>query len=858
MDPLPRSGAPDETPVSGEGPSRATLEAHPSCHGSALIQHLLPALFLLAAVAALFRLPLFLGYRFIGNSDRWNHHLAFAQFHTDNLLRGTLAAWSETLLAGFDTLAAPGNFPSPVFALPALLGTPDVVAVFAWADAATLALTLLATYWAIIAVGGDRLGAVAGALVSGLSIFSLLKLAQNSNEYIPVLLAPILFCLVHTTDRANLGRRFAVLTVLLWFGVYVLFLQPLAYVLTFALAYAAWRWVRGERAPLVTLAPALGLGALLATPRLLLQMQDVLQSGRVGGGGGITEFVGPALFLRYLDGNIFGRSSREAAAYTEVINLSEGNLLFASAFGSLLLLVTLLWPRSARVAPRPGSRPVPTGFLAGFVLAVLIVTHWEPAYRLFALLFLNISFLHTRFVVAALLPIALLTGLALTREPGWRLTLPRALGVGAMAAFVLVASGTDLDGIRDRLAHLAGRRAPVFVHVPGSDVAWMLTSEALRVVVLGVAFALLSIARWPLRWVAPGTFKTAVAVVIAGQSMLFANQFLNGPQTRTERMPFEHHDLVMASGDEFRSPTPEQLQRMHVLLDNDRYRSVLICPRALVAVDCSTAIGLRWRIRLADGYTNGLSKRYLTLPWPEGSVGARAVRFLGLEPASVGGLSVAGGWRLLALLNVRNAVWVDRAFFTNRGLEPERLRIEHNPSPYIYPRAYFASQVESVSTLDAAKAVSAHFASCPAPPSSACDQRLTAKHPVDYVEGKVAGAYDATGEIRWHFAGDSAVLAFPASATRRFLVINEAYHRRWRAESGGRALPIYPTNLVMRGIPVPEGVGRVILRYRSVIDDTWLYLAVVIPAGLIAGALLRRPVRAVVAALLDRTARPGR
>ena len=49
--------------------------------------------------------------------------------HSNHLARGTLSAWSEYLFMGFDTLALPGNFPSPSFLLPALLGSGDVVKV---------------------------------------------------------------------------------------------------------------------------------------------------------------------------------------------------------------------------------------------------------------------------------------------------------------------------------------------------------------------------------------------------------------------------------------------------------------------------------------------------------------------------------------------------------------------------------------------------------------------------------------------------------------------------------------------------------------------------------------------------------
>jgi LPXTG-motif cell wall-anchored protein len=78
-------------------------------------------------------------------------------------------------------------------------------------------------------------------------------------------------------------------------------------------------------------------------------------------------------------------------------------------------------------------------------------------------------------------------------------------------------------------------------------------------------------------------------------------------------------------------------------------------------------------------------------------------------------------------------------------------------------------------------------------------------------------------------------------------VVNEAYDRRWTAEADGRAVPVYPTNVVMRGMLIPPGVSRVTLRYRSVAGDTVWYLAIALPlllaAAVIVGIRRRRAAR---------------
>ncbi len=787
--------------------------------------HLLALLFLVGVVVFLFRLPLRHGYRFIGNSDRWNHHLSFAAFHAEDLARGTLAAWSESLFMGFDTLALPGNFPSPLVALPPLLGTADVVRVFGYVAAALLALAMVGAYLVLHSLCEDRLAAVAGALIFSLTIFSLLKLSQNDNEYLPAVLTPPLFWLVHTATRENLWRRAALLGLICWGCVFVSFLQPFAYVVIFVAAYAAYRWYTGDRAPLAAFATALAAGAVLGVPRVLLQLQDVARSTRTA--GVVLEYVSPTLFLRYLDGVIFGRSWHEVG-HAHLINLSEGNLLFSSVFGSLLFLLVVLRLRySAEVGPEARTRPY--GFHVAFVLAVFLVIHSLPVYETFALLFARISFLHSRFTIAAMFPAAIASALFLARPARWRLTPARAAVALALAATVLLLGAMDFDAARGLLFARLGHPPATFVAVPGSRVASVVVAEVLRWLTLAVAFGALLVARRPLQLLDAGTFRTVLALVIVGQSVLAADQFLNGPQTRSYVMPFEIHDSVMAAPNEFLPPTPRQRDRLHATLDNDHYRSVVVCPLDVIAIDCSTAIGMRWRLRLADGYLNGVSKRYMSLPWPPETRQERSLRFYRVreEPGPRPGLP----WKLLALLNVRNAVTVTPDLFMNTDRRvPEGLILARNPSPYVYPRVYFAPETVSVTAYEAAEAIEKAFGPCP-PGDAGCSPLLAARHPVDYVEGPVQGRFDSTGPIDARFAADRVTVDFPASTRERFLVINEAVHPRWSAAAEGKALTIYPTNVVMRGIRVPPGISRVPLRYRSVIGETIRYLALVLGLG---------------------------
>src|SRR5262249_40421694 len=153
--------------------------------------------------------PLFYGYRFLGNSDRWNQYVLFVQFHVDAIERGSFTAWSDNLLGGFDTLAQPFSFFTPLNLIPPLLRTSDVVGVFAWVAFGILSATLVITYWVIRNFTHDRLASVAGTCIYSCSTYSLLKLSQNDTTYLSVIVAPVMFYLVHTASREHRIRTIA-------------------------------------------------------------------------------------------------------------------------------------------------------------------------------------------------------------------------------------------------------------------------------------------------------------------------------------------------------------------------------------------------------------------------------------------------------------------------------------------------------------------------------------------------------------------------------------------------------------------------------------------------------------------------
>ncbi|MCC7369749.1 MAG: fibronectin type III domain-containing protein [Chloroflexi bacterium] len=103
-----------------------------------------------------------------------------------------------------------------------------------------------------------------------------------------------------------------------------------------------------------------------------------------------------------------------------------------------------------------------------------------------------------------------------------------------------------------------------------------------------------------------------------------------------------------------------------------------------------------------------------------------------------------------------------------------------------------------------------------------------------WVEGLDAAAtFPVDGSpIQAAFRQDRVTVDVEPSDHPRFLVVNELFHPGWRAYAGLQELPIYPTNIVMRGVMVPAGVGRIELRFESFLRS-WT-AALLVLAGLLA------------------------
>jgi hypothetical protein len=786
--------------------------------------HIWPIVFFAIATAFIFRYPLFSGYRFIGNSDRYNQYLTFVHFHAQNIARGDFSAWSGDMLGGFDSLSLAFSFPSPLFLPAVLFGAADLISVYAYVAAALMFATLVLTYVVLYQITRDRLAAVAGACIYALATYSLLKLAQNDGTYLSVLFAPLMFHLVHMAARGRLVRSIAALAAITAFCIYCAFLQEFSYIVIFLLSYGIWRWIRGNRGPLLAISGGVAAGIVVALPRLLAIYESITGTLRLAGFNQ-NEYVGPATLLRYFSRDIFGQSFAENIQGTN-LNLYEGDLLFVSVFASLLLVVILVGLSRGCTRTRSLDRKDAL-FLLGYILFVFATMHVPVVYKLVTVLYANVSFPHTRIDVSAMLPIALLSALFLTRANRGR-TQVRALALSAGFTLAVVAASTlDYTGLAAWLGVGSNRFVQCQLCQLDGQPVDLLVVDLLRFGALACVFGLLFLVPRVVPWFGSDALRTTLAICIVFQAVWGAWVWLSGPATQQYSTPYENNDLVMAPPGQFSVPSDAQIAALQNALDNDQYRSITICPRSVIKVDCSPILGLLWHIRLADGYLSGVTRRYGSLPWaPRPGVTAvdlHDLRFDSLDQVP---------WKLLALLNVKSAIVVDGKLYSNTGTSPDTVNVVRNPSPYVYPRAYFAEGVFPVTEFQDVSAIVRQFGAC-----DGCDNLLDQPSPVDYVEGPVFGQFDASGSPTLSGSGDRLDITFPPSAQQRFLVLNEGYAPGWSAASDGQALAVFPTNVVMRGVVVPPGATRVQFVYHAFLEGAAWYTLALILVGILVTAM---------------------
>jgi hypothetical protein len=504
-------------------------------------------------------------------------------------------------------------------------------------------------------------------------------------------------------------------------------LQDAAYALLLLAAYALFQSRRKRSLWPLAVFTAAGFGGMLvAGPRIITVMEDFHQLFRTSS----PTATHPAQILRMLNDGIFGRYWEEAWAVMGNVgyNFHEGLQTYSStvAAGVVLMCVLLLdtkrhrtgiaailaalvlvaWSLQpmlglaglvcaliligveSRTPDRAGIRVKEDSELAFHLvtLAACLAMVLVPAFRsLVHVAFFNIDFLHSRITLVALLPLAAVTTIILSGivpvQQERRHCLPALVWACAIAAAVVALHFAILHW-ETGLA-VDERRIPYQRHALSTAI--VIRTIALLVFV-GAAIVVL---RGKSTTVARRSVVFAsLAVVIILECTLYARDRLMGEHTRSYPRAFWSGNYYTSPADTFGVPDQTCLSILAEHLKNEQYRSVILGHDKFHSLT-APFLGQFWNVRLLDGYPT-LPTRLAALPWPTGVTNLRSLEFRYFEFIP---------WSLLALLNVRNVIVVNEAFFYNvPAQESERvcpgltgLTVLTNPQPVV-PRHYFAAR----------------------------------------------------------------------------------------------------------------------------------------------------------------------
>jgi hypothetical protein len=829
-----------------------------------------------ASIAVLlFRLSIFEGWTFVGDSDRLNTVLAVRLFETNALReRGSVPTWTEDQFMGYSMAGLHWILPgfTPVPYLLALLPAVETYHAMVFVAAGLLTLAILAGYVALRPYSASPIPAAVGGLAYGLSSYATLRIVQLDLPFSLLIVTPLIILLLRRTSRATAAWSFLGLTVCWAWLVLLTFLQEVAYVAALGGAYTLYRAIR-LRDPWILLVSGLSfaIGVAFGVPRVLTVGTDFQELARTSNNFDTTAVQAVRFFGDGLLGRYFAEQSQVLRG---TINLHEGIQMLGSALAAsaalaagllsrsplmrvlaIGLVVTLTLPLSTYARPfyeyglgrmqypsrelrtvlfnvvlvgvplwfltrwlvlrgarsvayveRPASdapdltpeaaRDGP--FFLGIVIATLAVIMIPEAHLLIYYAFLKIDFTHSRLCVAALLPLATLVTIFLNRF------LPPTLSRRTLA---WLAGGLAV-GVALWLVREAADSSIVAAYGPIFDVRprWMMV-ETVRVV-SSIALALVALGVLAAR---PRTDRlTLVGGVLIAFLVLenvAASDFkLSGPHTRNQPTPFAAYAHMNAAPGQLRPPSAAERQTVRERLESDSYRMVTYQDRSHFTALIEPHVAVFWEVRLVEGYSTGIPRRIVALPWVESMYAPHNLDIHTIHPLS------DMPWRLLGILNVKYLMVVDRSFWYNPApggvdppVDPARFQLIENPEP-VTPRAFFTARVSPAGPTPALLGDSGVR-----PPPK--DLPLVDPVQQSVVEGLDERTFSTAGTIAPTFDEDRVTVRVDPSPEARFLVLNELYHPSWRGWVDGQPTTIYPTNVVMRGIVVPPGATTVDLRF---------------------------------------------
>jgi hypothetical protein len=301
----------------------------------------------LACSLLLFRLSIFGGWTFVGDSDRLNTVMNIRLTEVNQIrATGWVSLWNDQMFMGYPLaglhwmLAAFTPVPYLLALLPesALFHALDVFSML------LIALMMVSAYAVLRAYSRGVVPACVGGILYGLSSYVLIRIAQFDLSCGLLIIGPLMLRVIRETRRETAVRSFLWLGLgwagLFWIG----FLQETAYITMLLGAYAVFRAARLRDVwPLLVGMLAGLVGTVIGLPRVITVGQDIVEGARK------SIYIQTAAIeaLRFFGDGLLGRTFGEQYYLLHgSLNLHEGVQLLTSPLAALAALAVGLQARS--------------------------------------------------------------------------------------------------------------------------------------------------------------------------------------------------------------------------------------------------------------------------------------------------------------------------------------------------------------------------------------------------------------------------------------------------------------------------------------------------------------------------------
>lgn len=746
----------------------------------------------------------------IGNPDRLNNFLKLLKYYVENQIQGHTNAWNDYELMGYDSYGLPFIFPSilsfftgyinKLIDISLLYVTAGYISIF------LLSLCGISAYFFIQTFTHDKAISLVSASCYQLSALTVLNMSQSDNTLLILTTAPLIVIGIRNFQTKKISIYFTGFTVLLFLMINFLFLQTVSYVLLLSISYILYRSIKKRNKYLpIAFFSAIIIAVLANIPRLITIFYEFQEYTRqlpprlgidVNNFEEIykvhTHFIE---IFRWFDNAILGRTPYESIKING-INISEGFLLYSTSFIPFLIIYSTIYYKG-KFFQLATDRKLDAAFFFWTLIITLCIIFIKPLLYLFYLLYFKISFFHSRALIVGLLSVSILSAYSLLdlHERYVRGLVQNRKKIHIFSSLIFAFSIVFIIEI------MANQKSGFLAINHVNIVKESFTRTFLSGIFFVALIYLISstkITRPELKFFS--YYSLCFSIII--QAFISSYSEVNNKENFTMGNNFSTGGFYYAKPDQFLLPDENSKASLNNLLENDQYRTLLICNPHTVDPLCVGHIPGFWGLRVANGYYGfGLPKRLTLLSW---EYSLRSITFLDINDLP---------WDLLSLLTVKYAVEATPELYQNMPFDKKNISIKINPYP-VLPRAFFA---ESIKPVHNSKSARDHIFKNPG---------IQDVRKISAVEGNLlAKTYPTQGDISVTGGGDRLIITVTPSEQERFLVLNDLYFPGWSAKTNGQELPVYPTNIFARGIVVPPLANTIVFEYKTLSNspNTWFF-----------------------------------